>query len=156
MESTLTAASGRPDATQADGQPSQVAHGFAYAFAAVTPQRVHQARRAVSAYCLANQTTKDSSTDAADNVALVVGELLANAGRHAPGPAELIVTSEPGCWILLVNDTSSQPPVPDLTEPGTKTSGLGLHMIEQLADEWGWYPTTTGKATWARCPKTAA
>jgi anti-sigma regulatory factor (Ser/Thr protein kinase) len=95
----------------------------------------------------------------ADDATVIVGELLANAIRHA-------VTSSPGSgaepaglglWLLrhaegfmcVVTDPSDR--VPALKQPGDSAEGgRGLHVIHSLSDHWGWSPLREhGKAVWA-------
>ncbi|MER5354639.1 ATP-binding protein [Kitasatospora sp. NPDC002551] len=154
--STLAAESPRHPAALPDTGPAHAtADGIACTFTAVTPKTVHQARRAVTAHCRADLPAADHETEAASDLALIADELMANVQRHAPGPAVLVVTSEPGCWAVLVFDTSRQEPVPDTAEPGKKECGLGLHLVSRLSESWGSFPTASGKAVWARCPKPA-
>ncbi|MFD5616491.1 ATP-binding protein [Kitasatospora sp. NPDC127060] len=152
--STLTAASPHRLAAPPDaGLAPAPVDGVTYTFAAVTLEVVHRAHRAVTAYCLAGLAGTDDEIEAVGEAALIVDELMANVQRHAPGPADLVVTSEAGCWTVLVFDTSPRKPVPDTDEPGEKECGLGLHLITQLSESWGSFQTATGKAVWARYPK---
>ncbi|MFG2844250.1 ATP-binding protein [Kitasatospora sp. NPDC048296] len=152
--STLTAASPHLLAAPSDAGPAPTTvDGVTYTFAAITPENVHQVHRAVTAYCLAGLAGADHEIEAVGEAALIVDELMANVQRHAPGPADLVVTSETGCWTVLVFDTSHREPVPDTDEPGEKECGLGLHLISQLSESWGSFRTATGKAVWARYPK---
>jgi anti-sigma regulatory factor (Ser/Thr protein kinase) len=96
--------------------------------------------------------------DRAEDIALVVSELLTNALRHAlPGPGEprgrrpvRLGLLQPGpCVLCAVADPSRRPPVP--AEPGCLAeTGRGLQVIAQLADTWGYTPPSeTGKVVWA-------
>jgi hypothetical protein len=94
-----------------------------------------------------------------DDIAVVASELLTNALRHAlppaPGPAVSrwpirFGLLQPGpCVLCVVADPSLRAPV--RKEPSLLTeTGRGLHVIEALADMWG-YTTLgdTGKVVWA-------
>ncbi|MGV9267423.1 ATP-binding protein [Kitasatospora sp. NPDC003701] len=152
--STLTAETPhRLPAPPVTGPAPDPVDGVTFTFAAVTPELVHQAHRAVTAYCLAGLAGTDREIEAVSDTALIVDELMANVQRHAPGPADLVVTSEPGRWTVLILDTSHREPVPDTDEPGKKECGLGLHLVSQLSESWGSFQTATGKAVWARYPK---
>ena len=98
------------------------------------------------------------AADRAEDVAIVVSELLTNALRHAlPGPGEprprwpvRLGLLHPGpCMLCAVADPSPQPPVPK--EPSCLAeTGRGLHVIGALADAWGYTtPSDSGKAVWA-------
>ena len=94
--------------------------------------------------------------DRCDDITLVVSELLTNALEHAaprPGgwPVRIgLLQSRPGTAVLCaVADASPAPPVP--VPPGhLAESGRGLHVIEEVSDDWG-YTTVPrrGKVVWA-------
>jgi len=109
----------------------------------------------------------------ADDVSLVVSELVTNALRHAldveldpqPGqPARHAVPSgrhAPPPWVQLslvgtgdqlvcaVRDPSSDPPLripPDYVAQ----TGRGLHLVDSFSLAWGWSPVRpVGKVVWA-------
>jgi anti-sigma regulatory factor (Ser/Thr protein kinase) len=102
--------------------------------------------------------------DLADDAAVIVGELLANAIRHAgiappePGAAQAGTGATGlGLWLLrdedgfmcVVTDPSDRAPA--LKQPGDcDEGGRGLHVIHSLSDHWGWSPLSGhGKAVWA-------
>jgi hypothetical protein len=93
-----------------------------------------------------------------DDVAVVVSELLTNALRHAlsdislpsyAAPVRLGLLQPGGSVICAVADPSHRLPQP--REPGILTeTGRGLHVIEALADAWGYtQPGHAGKVVWA-------
>ena len=85
----------------------------------------------------------------ADDAALVVTELVANAVLHAGGPVTLAVTipDEASSLRLEVADSSPVPPV--LREYGTSAStGRGLTLVARLAARWGVEPADSGKRVW--------
>ena len=92
-----------------------------------------------------------------DDIAVVVSELLTNALRHAlpdvgvaPRCAIRLALLQPGrCVICAVADPSPKTPVPQ--EPGALCEGgRGLHVIDALADTWGYTPPShSGKVVWA-------
>ncbi|MFK0157198.1 ATP-binding protein [Streptomyces sp. NPDC090493] len=96
-------------------------------------------------------------------IALVVGELSANAVRHGhvsgrdfhlrlyvTGPARTVVRIE-------VTDTRAErtPPRPEsLRAPDPEdTAGRGLVLVAGLASRWGWHARSDGpgKTVWAEC-----
>jgi anti-sigma regulatory factor (Ser/Thr protein kinase) len=93
----------------------------------------------------------------ADDVAVIVSELVSNALRHgvrgrngaAYDRIELILWRRPGQIICAVTDPGTGTPVlahPDLLDE----AGRGLHVVEALSATWGW--TRLGgcrKAVWA-------
>ncbi|WP_329414490.1 ATP-binding protein [Streptomyces sp. NBC_00704] len=97
-----------------------------------------------------------------ESIALVVGELTANAVRHGHVPSRdfhlLLRVSEPARTVRIeVTDTRTErtPPEPAmLPAPGSQdTGGRGLLLVAALATRWGWHlrPTGPGKTVWAEC-----
>jgi anti-sigma regulatory factor (Ser/Thr protein kinase) len=102
-------------------------------------------------------------TEHADDIAIVLSELLTNAYRHALGvPAAALAYSSgvrhrvrlglvhTGALMLCaVADPSDQLPVPRPAGELAET-GRGLHVVEALADKWGYFaPGQAGKVVWA-------
>ena len=93
----------------------------------------------------------------ADDVAVVVSELMTNALRHAlPDSAaprrsaiRLGLLDLGPCVLCAVADPSGRPPVPADDQDFAET-GRGLHVIAALADLWGHTePDDDGKVVWA-------
>ncbi|OMI33078.1 regulator protein [Streptomyces sparsogenes DSM 40356] len=92
---------------------------------------------------------------------MVVGELVANAVRHALAPHP-----DRHGWLGLMNTTKTvvcavQDPSPDKPLPRTATPhdtrGRGLLIISELAHDWGYsLHSNTGKTVWAVVPTTLA
>lgn len=92
--------------------------------------------------------------DEADDVLMVVSELVTNAVRHAPCP-EIGFTATRGDRVLLieVEDGSALPPVLHRHRGIYAESGRGLALVDMLASAWGWIPHEDGtKSTWAMIP----
>jgi anti-sigma regulatory factor (Ser/Thr protein kinase) len=82
----------------------------------------------------------------------VLGELAANAVRHARTPFSASATVEGGVLRLEVFDGDPRPPTMrglDLESTG----GRGLHIVSGIATDWGWQPAemdgVAGKRIWA-------
>jgi hypothetical protein len=94
----------------------------------------------------------------ADDVAIVVSELVTNALRHAlpesgeiqPRRAVRLGLLQPGpCVLCAVADPSGTAPVAKEADVLAET-GRGLHVVSALADLWGCTtPSGQGKAVWA-------
>jgi anti-sigma regulatory factor (Ser/Thr protein kinase) len=91
--------------------------------------------------------------DRADDIAIVLSELLTNALRHGadhPAHPVRVALVQPARFVLVVvADPGRQVPV--LKEPDyLAESGRGLHVVNALSDTWGCtMPTDAGKAVWA-------
>lgn len=88
----------------------------------------------------------------ADDVSLVVSELVTNAVRYADPPVTLEIQATDDEVTIAVADGSPGRPAPreaDLDEEG----GRGLTLIELLAAETGVRPQPPGKTVWAALPR---
>ena len=88
-----------------------------------------------------------------DRALLVGSELLGNALVHTGGEAQLRMKWAGERLRLTVWDASPKPP--DFRAVGTSSeSGRGLHLVQVLADRWGYYPLPVSlvgvesKVTW--------
>ncbi len=92
-------------------------------------QELASARTAIRSF-LARDADDRSDLDAAE---LIVGELVANVIRYAPGPVGIHVSWQGEEAVLVVSDRGPGIPplraVPDPIAP----SGRGLHLIQALA-----------------------
>ncbi len=97
-------------------------------------------------------------TDRAEDIVVVVSELLTNAMRHARPeladrgfrwPVRLDLVQSGPCVLSMVADPSNRPPVPQ--EAGCLAeTGRGLQVIAALSDQWGYTtPSEMGKVVWA-------
>ncbi len=84
-----------------------------------------------------------------EDVVLVVGELAANALRHAGGNFNVALDYFDGA--LLVEVTDGSPETPQIVDaPSGARSGRGLVIVDRVARTWGIRPTSTGgKTVWA-------
>ncbi|MFI6152166.1 ATP-binding protein [Kitasatospora sp. NPDC051170] len=91
--------------------------------------------------------------DALDDIALVAGELVANAVIHAPGRllAGVYLSPDGDRVAIEVYDPSRRMPTGAANfGNGELTCGRGMLMIESLSESWGAEPTTHGKKVWAQ------
>ncbi|WP_051965697.1 ATP-binding protein [Kitasatospora mediocidica] len=97
-------------------------------------------------YGIQSGDSHDQST--ADDVLLLVSELLANAVMHAGGPQELLLHATPD--LLRVEVPDMDPAVPERRTPHRPgvPGGHGLHIVERLSDHWGVTSWEGGKTVW--------
>lgn len=93
--------------------------------------------------------------DIADDVLLVVTELVNNAVRHAHTPCELRLSISPATLRIEVIDEG--PGTPDPLPPSpTRNHGRGLHLVDALTAAWGFEPMENGgKMVWAELMRSA-
>ena len=80
---------------------------------------------------------------------LIVSELVTNALRHGLG--EIVARSSLSDHAELriaVTDSGNELPVMQPVDPD-RVGGVGLHIVEQLATQWGIAPFPGGKTVWA-------
>lgn len=70
---------------------------------------------------------------AAQDVLLVVTELVTNAVRHAPGPCTLTMADDGRELTVAVSDTSAELPVPRPPDLATGGGGFGMYLLARLA-----------------------
>ncbi|MBM7814194.1 ATP-binding protein [Saccharothrix algeriensis] len=80
-----------------------------------------------------------------DDVVLAVSELVANAVRHAGGPAVLRLAGGADRVRVEVADGS---PVRPGVRPAGVTGGWGLPLVDRLCRRWGVEPDGRGKVVW--------
>ena len=88
---------------------------------------------------------------------IVVGELAANAFRHAATPFTVSVCYLDGNLTIEVADGSRALPDPAPAgsagvPPINRTTGRGLLMVEALVRAWGARSAPGGKVVWAELP----
>lgn len=85
--------------------------------------------------------------DLTDAVVLLTSEVVTNAVIHTSGAARLSITAlDAGVRVAVVDDS----PVPPVRRrhSAVATTGRGVQLLEDLADEWGWTSRSDGKAVW--------
>ncbi|MFH9178066.1 ATP-binding protein [Streptomyces albogriseolus] len=99
------------------------------------------------------------ASDVSCTLALVVGELAANAVRHGRVPGRdfglrLMLDETAGLVRAEVADAAAdkRPPLATPLVPPEGESGRGLLLVDVLAARWGWEPREpVGKTVWAEC-----
>lgn len=85
-----------------------------------------------------------------DTLAVVVGELAANAAVHQDGEASLqLVPLHDGGLRIVVDDLSQAMPQLVEHEAWDVDGHRGLQLLGALTSEWGAESTETGKRVWA-------
>lgn len=87
-------------------------------------------------------------SDIADDAALVVTELVANAVQHARTSCTVTVTLRERYLHIAVRDRSRQLPRRVTTDDELE-AGRGLLIVEGIATSWGVVDTLGGKVVWA-------
>jgi anti-sigma regulatory factor (Ser/Thr protein kinase) len=94
-----------------------------------SPDSVRAARRLVNAHATTLGPRKR------EDAALMVSELVTNAFLHGTGTISLRIEVEASMLRVEVSDEGNAALAPTLT-PGAH-GGWGLHIVDQLADDWG-------------------
>ncbi|MEV7417401.1 ATP-binding protein [Streptomyces sp. NPDC089919] len=84
----------------------------------------------------------------AEDVLLLVSEVVTNACMHAGGPTELVLHHTAERLRIEVSDGSPEPPRPRPGRGPAQPGGHGLVVLGRLARAWGWRPTEAGKTVW--------
>jgi hypothetical protein len=96
-----------------------------------------------------------SSTDdgraAAEDVLLIVSELVTNACLHAEGPEALTLTFDRKAIRVAVSDRGEGQPTPRTPHQAGRPGGHGMFIVQRLSMDWGvaQAPEVPGKIVWA-------
>ncbi|WP_406193631.1 ATP-binding protein [Kitasatospora sp. NBC_01560] len=85
----------------------------------------------------------------ADDVLLVVSELVTNAVRHGGGRIELRLRPSPPGLRVEVSDGSTEPPVLRYDDDPAVPGRHGLRVVALLSWDWGSVPAAGGKTVWS-------
>ncbi|MEW2399810.1 ATP-binding protein [Streptomyces sp. NPDC046862] len=88
---------------------------------------------------------------AAEDVLLVVSELVTNACLHAEGPDELWIACDNKVLRIEVSDRGSGQPAPRTPHRAGRPGGHGMFIVQRLCLDWGVIrkPGVAGKTVWA-------
>lgn len=88
---------------------------------------------------------------AAEDVLLVVSELVTNACLHADGPEELRIACSPKVLRVEVVDRGAGQPAPRTPHRAGRPGGHGMFIVQRLCLDWGVVrtPDEPGKTVWA-------
>ncbi|WNI31534.1 ATP-binding protein [Streptomyces sp. ITFR-6] len=88
---------------------------------------------------------------AAEDVLLVVSELVTNACLHAEGPDELRIGRTPKALRVEVVDGGAGQPAPRTPHRAGRPGGHGMFIVQRLCLDWGVVrvPGEPGKTVWA-------
>ncbi|MFB7246197.1 ATP-binding protein [Streptomyces populi] len=88
---------------------------------------------------------------AAEDVLLVVSELVTNACLHAEGPDELRISCDNKVLRIEVSDRGAGQPAPRTPHRAGRPGGHGMFIVQRLCLDWGVVraPGVTGKTVWA-------
>ncbi|MFF5703810.1 ATP-binding protein [Streptomyces sp. NPDC012794] len=89
-----------------------------------------------------------NGTDTSEDTLLVVSELVTNAGLHAGGCVELVLTRGDALRIEVFDGSTAMPRPQESPRRGVP-GGHGLHIIGRLCDRWGAEAHAHGKVVWA-------
>ncbi|MET8943030.1 ATP-binding protein [Streptomyces sp. NPDC004542] len=88
---------------------------------------------------------------AAEDVLLVVSELVTNACLHAEGPDELVLACDNKVIRVEVADRGTGQPAPRTPHRAGRPGGHGMFIVQRLCLDWGVVrtPGASGKTVWA-------
>ncbi|MFI8189908.1 ATP-binding protein [Streptomyces sp. NPDC085946] len=88
---------------------------------------------------------------AAEDVLLVVSELVTNACLHAEGPDELFISCDNKVIRVEVSDRGTGQPAPRTPHRAGRPGGHGMFIVQRLCLDWGVVrtPGVAGKRVWA-------
>ncbi|MFE5187456.1 ATP-binding protein [Streptomyces sp. NPDC056628] len=88
---------------------------------------------------------------AAEDVLLVVSELVTNACLHAEGPDELLIAYDNKVIRVEVSDKGTGQPSPRTPHRAGRPGGHGMFIVQRLCLDWGVVRTAgqVGKTVWA-------
>ncbi|MDN3023051.1 ATP-binding protein [Streptomyces sp. S.PB5] len=116
----------------------------------VVPLARDFARQALYAWGWLPAATADQRA-AAEDVLLVVSELVTNACLHAEGPDALWIACDRKVIRIEVSDRGTGQPAPRTPHRAGRPGGHGMFIVQRLCLDWGVVrtPGASGKTVWA-------
>ncbi|WP_251093677.1 ATP-binding protein [Streptomyces sp. Caat 7-52] len=116
----------------------------------VVPLARDFSRQALYAWGWLPAATADQRA-AAEDVLLVVSELVTNACLHAEGPDELLLACDNKVIRIEVSDRGTGQPAPRNPHRAGRPGGHGMFIVQRLCLDWGVVRVTgaPGKTVWA-------
>ncbi|MFJ8634242.1 ATP-binding protein [Streptomyces sp. NPDC093568] len=116
----------------------------------VVPLARDFARQALYAWGWLPAATADQRA-AAEDVLLVVSELVTNACLHAEGPDEMWIACDNKVIRVEVTDRGNGQPAPRTPHRAGRPGGHGMFIVQRLCLDWGVVrtPGVAGKTVWA-------
>ncbi|WP_031481305.1 ATP-binding protein [Streptomyces bicolor] len=116
----------------------------------VVPLARDFARQALYAWGWLPAATADQRA-AAEDVLLVVSELVTNACLHAEGPDEMRIACDNKVIRIEVSDKGTGQPAPRTPHRAGRPGGHGMFIVQRLCLDWGVVrtPGVGGKTVWA-------
>ena len=116
----------------------------------VVPLARDFARQALYAWGWLPAATADQRA-AAEDVLLVVSELVTNACLHADGPDQLWIACDNKVIRVEVSDKGTGQPAPRTPHRAGRPGGHGMFIVQRLCLDWGVMrtPGVAGKTVWA-------
>ena len=111
------------------------------------PASCRDARRAVGRFC-----ADHALDDVTDDAVLLTSELVANAVEHAAGMVTVHALLLDDALVVAVRDDCDELPATATPMPSYAERGRGLHVLDELARDWGVNRQTHGKTVWFRLP----
>ncbi len=90
----------------------------------------------------------DIELDVVEHVSLVASELVTNAVTHAASHVRVTLEKWQNSLRLIVEDASQEEPSVQAIDDSAE-NGRGLHIVNELSQEWGYELTHDGKKVWA-------
>ncbi|MCX4582476.1 ATP-binding protein [Streptomyces sp. NBC_01481] len=109
------------------------------------PREVSRARRTAR-----GALTSWGLGDLADDMALIVSELVTNAVQHGEGPIVMVLQQRDDTVLIEVADASPRLPVPRQESAGEE-SGRGLALVQACSDDWGCRARGRNDGKWVWC-----
>ncbi|MFI1175117.1 ATP-binding protein [Streptomyces melanogenes] len=134
-----------------DGAPAASSRVLAlYGASGIVPLARDFTRQALHEWGWLPAATADRRA-AAEDVLLVVSELVTNACLHAEGPEQLRVACTSKVLRLEVTDRGSGQPAPRTPHRAGRPGGHGMFIVQRLCLDWGVVrtPGVPGKTVWA-------